>query len=571
MILHGSMAAAPWNPRDAKKWKRERKKLRSRLAGDLDNILLHALRKNPAERYSSVEQFSEDIQRHLVGRPIRARRQTLSYRLTKCVRRNVAASIATALMLLAVIAGMGAVLWAERAAQLDRDRAERRFNDVRSLAHSLMFEIHDAIEPLAGSMRARELVVQTAWQYLDALVQGSGDDARLMAELAAAYERIGDVQGNPDLGNRGDSAGALRSFQRALHLRERILRANSADTERRRDLARSFSKVGGVQQFVGDLDGALHSLQSAESILVSLATEQPNDRDVQIEVGEIAFDIGRTLERKGDRETAIPRYRQELTIFQALADAYPTDVEIRRLLSLAYKQNGVILARSGDTHGALTLLGKALAIDQSSFDAHPSPRAREDLSFAHSDLGLTLTVAEEFQQARSHYAEALALRLRLCEESVGDARVRRYLANTYVNIGEMSDRARDWSKAAPNYERGVALLEELAALDARNAVVRRDLAMAYYSLASSNGQQARAERERHRRVALLRSAKSLYQRSEEQWRRMEEEGTSPKADKDFAARVRRDLERCQAELTALRPPRNGKGVPFTVKRGADVG
>ena len=79
--------------------------LRKKLAGDLDTIVLKALRKAPAERYASVEAFADDITRHLEGRPVRARPHTLAYRAGKFVRRNPAAAVAAALALAALAAG----------------------------------------------------------------------------------------------------------------------------------------------------------------------------------------------------------------------------------------------------------------------------------------------------------------------------------------------------------------------------------------------------------------------------------------------------------------------------------
>src|SRR5262249_13768424 len=88
----------------------------------VDNIVLKALRKDPSARYLSVEQFSEDIRRHLEGRPVTARSGTLPYRSAKFFRRNravVLASLLTAVLLLAVV-GMRRLL------PVSRDRATNR-------------------------------------------------------------------------------------------------------------------------------------------------------------------------------------------------------------------------------------------------------------------------------------------------------------------------------------------------------------------------------------------------------------------------------------------------------------
>ncbi len=93
-------------------------KLARRLAGDLDNIALMALRKEPSRRYQSVEQFSEDIRRYLTGLPVVARRDTFSYRAGKFARRQKAA--VTMLALLAALAIALALLVARIARERDR-------------------------------------------------------------------------------------------------------------------------------------------------------------------------------------------------------------------------------------------------------------------------------------------------------------------------------------------------------------------------------------------------------------------------------------------------------------------
>src|ERR1700730_13881264 len=147
-------------------------KLRRRLAGDLDNIVLMAMRKDPRRRYSSVGQFAEDIRRHLEGLPVIARKDTFRYRSAKFVERNTVAVAAAAIIALIVIAGIVTTTWEAHVARNERARAEasgaraeRRFNEARRLANSLMFEIHDAIVDLPGSTLAPGLLGKRAPAY----------------------------------------------------------------------------------------------------------------------------------------------------------------------------------------------------------------------------------------------------------------------------------------------------------------------------------------------------------------------------------------------------------------------
>ena len=165
-------------------------KLRRRLRGDLDTILLTALRKEPARRYQSVEQFAGDVRRHLDGLPVRARPDTFGYRAGKFVRRNRVPVAAGVLLSLALLGGTVATAYQAQQARAAQARAERRFADVRKLANALLFDYHDAIRDLRGARPVRERMVRDALGYLDGLARESGEDPSIQQQLAGAYQRI---------------------------------------------------------------------------------------------------------------------------------------------------------------------------------------------------------------------------------------------------------------------------------------------------------------------------------------------------------------------------------------------
>ncbi|MEO6923116.1 MAG: serine/threonine-protein kinase, partial [Bryocella sp.] len=124
-----------------------------KLKGDLDNIVLRALRKSPLQRYASVDQFSEDIRRYLEALPVLARGDAPLYIAAKFIRRNRVVVVATLLLFCSLVGGLIEVT-------LARGRADRRFNQVRQLAHSVMFDYADAIDRLPGSTPVRERLVK---------------------------------------------------------------------------------------------------------------------------------------------------------------------------------------------------------------------------------------------------------------------------------------------------------------------------------------------------------------------------------------------------------------------------
>jgi serine/threonine protein kinase len=161
-----------------------------RLRGDLDNIVLKAMHKEPARRYHSAAQLSEDLQRCLEQRPVLARPDSLLYRVDKYVRRNRLAVAALATVMLSLAGGAAAALHQASIAQA-------RFLQVRKLANRLLFDFDDKIRSLPGSTKAREMLVATALEYLDNLSRDAQSDPELQWELAQAYKKVGDVQGSP--------------------------------------------------------------------------------------------------------------------------------------------------------------------------------------------------------------------------------------------------------------------------------------------------------------------------------------------------------------------------------------
>jgi hypothetical protein len=106
-------------------------RLRHRLEGDLDSILLKALRKEPSARYSSVEQFSEDLRRHLSGLPVMAQKDTIGYRIRKFIARNPGGVIAALLIWLSLSVALVTTIWEARIAHEQRREAEALLEEVQ--------------------------------------------------------------------------------------------------------------------------------------------------------------------------------------------------------------------------------------------------------------------------------------------------------------------------------------------------------------------------------------------------------------------------------------------------------
>ena len=260
------------------------------LAGDLDTIILMALRKEPERRYASAEKLSEDLQRHFDGRPVLARKDTLPYRTGKFVRRHRLGVAAASLVAASLVAGAGVALWQAGRARASEAIARRRFEDVRSLAKTVLFELHDAIRDLPGATPARALLLRRALEYLDALSTEPGDDRGLLRELAQAYVRVGDVQGNPYESNLGDTAGARKSYEKAVAILEKLAGSPRSEDADRLALSGAYLTYGGFLTAVGDASAGTELAGKAVAIREALFQALPEDRQRAVDLA-LAYQV----------------------------------------------------------------------------------------------------------------------------------------------------------------------------------------------------------------------------------------------------------------------------------------
>jgi non-specific serine/threonine protein kinase/serine/threonine-protein kinase len=448
-------------------------KLRRRLSGDIDNIVLKAMRKEPERRYASVDQFSNDIGRHLEGLPVIARKDTLLYRGAKFIKRNKAAMLAAALILVTMIGGIVAT-------NVERARAERRFNDVRRLANSFMFEIHDAIESLPGSTPARQLLVTRALEYLDGLARESSNDVSLQRELATAYQKVGDVQGNPFDNNIGDSAGALESYRKSIAIRERVAKSSSA-REDRRSLASVYASAGDVLWGRGETEGALDFYRKAQAMAEALISENPDDAETARALWNGYRRIGYAQAQAGDLAAGVESFSKARAIIERLVAADPTNAKARRDMAVNYSSIGEALVETGDVRGGIEYFQKAIAIDQELSNSAPlDADLRLNLAVDYSNVGDALAREPGNQAgALEAYRKGLPIMESLAAADPANETVQRNVAVFEMRMAGLLAELGNNKEALSSALKAIAILERIVDQDATNMHGRGELVLSY--------------------------------------------------------------------------------------------
>ncbi len=376
-------------------------RLQKRLRGDLDFILLKALRKEPAQRYSSVEQFSEDIRRHLEGVPVTARKGTWSYRSGKFVRRHKASVVAAALVFVTLLA---AVIVTLREARI----AQSRFNDVRKLANSLIFEIHDSMLDLPGATKARKLIMQRSLEYLDSLAKESGNDPGLLRELATAYARIGVLQGNAGDANLGDTKSALASLQKAVALRESLVRLNPKNSKDQVELGTVYLDYCEFQHgTAGNTASSYELCKKSVAILDRELASSPRDFRTLAQLARGYFDLGSmeigegSMGSVGNVSKGVVSLQRALEMTQRALQLSPDNVAL-------HGHEASLAAVLGDAELKLGNRPEAAAYYLHGMEILQALSAKGDNFRAMSNMAILLTKSADIYLVNGNDAEALA-------------------------------------------------------------------------------------------------------------------------------------------------------------------
>jgi serine/threonine protein kinase len=452
-------------------------RLRRQLSGDLDAIVLKALRKEPQRRYLSAEQLSEDLRRHLDGLPVIAHRDTQSYRAGKFVRRHKVGVAAAALVLISLIGGVLGTTWQMRIARSERARAQQQFNDVRKLTTSFLFEFHSAIQNLPGATPARQLLVQRALEYLSKLASQSAGNASLQRELAEAYLKVGDVQGNPYGPNLGDTQGAAESYQKALDISQALVKGNPEDRESRGYLARSYQSLGEVLAVLGRPSEAATDLRQANGILESLVAAKPDD-DLRFQLANgykvLADLLGHPgVANLGDAAGALEDYRKALAVYQSILAEKGSDKRARRGATMVQLRIGDAEVQRDELKEGMANYRGALATAEELSDADPTnAEGRRLLGLAYRKLGGVEEELGDYKQALHDYTAASAINEALMTADPTNAQASMNVVISLRESGDLLYKMGDRATALVKYQRATDILAKRSAAEPKNILAR---------------------------------------------------------------------------------------------------
>ncbi|MFV2073922.1 MAG: tetratricopeptide repeat protein, partial [Thermoanaerobaculales bacterium] len=473
-------------------------RLRRRLAGDLDNIVLLALRNEPERRYASVEQLAEDVRRHLVRRPVTARPERAGYVAAKFVRRHWAGvAIAALAVTLLVAHAVSTDIQAQRVAR-ERDRAQQVSSLLLNMFESASPDVSrgDTITVVQVLDRGAERVRATLRDQPD--LQGTmlgmiaevyrdlGQPARAaaLAGEALTLRQASLGEDHPEavlnmvrladfLTDAGQLDSALPYAERAVALsRKRMGRRHAAT-------GRALQTYAFALQLKGDLTEARPLLEEAVGILRAA----PGDSS-RLDLASALVNLAFMDQNDGDLEAAVAHMRESIAIRRALLDP-----EHPKLLN-SIGNLGDLLLRRGDLAAADTMLTEVVEILRRIYPAgHPTIAA---------GLGVYARLLEakgDLDGAERFHREALAaLRQAFGDRSLAAAQVLNNLG-LFLHFRRGDPRA-----AEPLYRESASIFAEVRGpADPWTALVESNLATAIYT----QGQYREAEALYRRAITAL--------------------------------------------------------------------
>ena len=528
-------------------------KLRRRLAGDLDNIVLMALRKEPQRRYSSVEQFSDDIRRHLQKFPIVAHSDTLTYRASKFLNRHKFATAAVAAVLVTLLVGMVATLHEARLARTERDRAQGRFNDLRKLSNSLIFDVHDDLANLPGTLNARRKVVALGLNYLNSLDTGDKRaDPDLDRDLAGGYSQIADIEGRQGTENLGDTSAALRDYRKAAQIQEAVAMSSGGTDADRAELARIERRLAHVMLANWDLRNALLEDQKSVVLLTDLQRRYPTRPRYRYSLGNAYLNVGRDQSVAGDARSGLQMYTKAFVIFQEqAASGNASDQKGGKYnLGVVYLWMSLAWSDVGDQSQAQEAAEKSLELRKLILQRNAqNVRAQLDFSDSSAALGEVLLKQGHLDTALVHYREALNIAASASVADPNDQRAQEDLADACRGLANSLSQQGQASEALQYAQRALEVTAKMAATNASSPASQNDVAQAYGTLGSAYNARAMAQtRNQAKSRTDIESALACFQKAQAIYEDLTHRGPVPLATTVESQRILQEVSHSQRWL-----------------------
>lgn len=428
---------------------------------DLQAIIAKALRKEPERRYETVAALADDLARWLAGKPVAAQPDTWRYRASRFLRRNWAASAAAAVALLAVLGGAGAAWWQAREAQ-------RRFNEVRKLANTALFDFEESIRDIPGTTNARKLILDTSLEYLESLSRAAARDDSLRRELADAYQKVAALQMSGSGQNLENVDAALRSLEAALAIREQLGDGRSKDTAIRERYCALLTRLTGLSRVRMKIPQSEAYGDRAKAAVDGWVRAEPESPRALLSAVYVYDEFARRARRKQGFQKAIEAQQETVALVERLARVAPKDRETLKVIADQQRLLGALLGEAERVEEGRAAYRESREAARALLAQYPSITAQRTLLYTlHECASFEAKLNGPLDEAEAYLREAETILDAGFRADPGNQGWWQHRINNWITSGRIAFERGQVREGTERIERAMAKIDELLAASPR--------------------------------------------------------------------------------------------------------
>jgi len=430
---------------------------------------------DPSKRFAGAAQLAANLRR-LPARhaELAEEKARLAAIARAAYRRGVMRTAVAALVIIGLVTGLAILSFIQyRHAKTNADRAAHARNEAEKLIEFMGVDLRKKLQPI-GRLELLDSANQRVRAYYRSFADAD-KDLNILSRQSRALTNEGLI-----LRDRGDQAGALKTFQEANALRERLAHEQPDNINFQADVATSTDLIGDVLKRQGNLPGALAAYQKSLDLRRAFAARFPSEKQWQRDLSTSWMNIGDGLINSGDLKGALEAYRQSLTIDEQQSRRDPSDSEWKHDLVTAHISLGAVLSQQNDMVGALKSYEEGLSIQQKLNELDPRNALwQRDLAVCLESIGDVFDVQGKHADALAKFEAALDVHRRLANQDPSNATWQGELFVSYAKVGDVLMNQGKAADALQRFRDGLGIQKAVSDQDPSNSASQRALSVAY--------------------------------------------------------------------------------------------
>ncbi len=505
---------------------------------DLLAIIAKATASKPEDRYGSVDAFIDDLENYKQGFPVDAQVNSGTYRFGKFIKRHKLTSLLASAAMIGLLTAFGVTAYQYQRAETALVKADKRFNDVRKLATTMMNDIYDKIYRVPGSTEAAKELVQAAQVYLDELSLDKSSPIDVKREAAIGYTKLGTMVAGSKGGSITDLDASDTYFSKANLILEDLIKTETPDVETLTAYGKLYFYMAEVSISPRrEIDLAWEQLQTSIAYLEDAIKIAPGIVEPKIALMYSNCYSAEILIQKRETEDAEKILRECVAYGDALLETYPDNENILRVKSASGRTLANSLSSRGNFSDAIPVLNVAISdLDkiETLVDSENDSFTLRGMTMAYWRRAYAYTNIEDYDSAIADYAKALEYtNKRLAKDPEDKDAIWFY----YTIVAEQ---AAPLLKKGRNQQAEAGLVEALGWYEKRhleqpeNSSRLRNLFIHHYMMADFYGQIRSTEKE----CVNYKNAYNYFQK-------MKETDTLSQWDKDSLSELKKASVHCK--------------------------